>query len=542
MATSNAIRWVDLDPAKIEDIISVLISRLHLEAQRIDGSGGDGGRDVQVPLESGLIIYEVKSFTGRLNNSRKGQIKRSLKKASSHDPRQWRLIMPLDVTPGELEWYNELKADYPFVGDFTRGRTWLDSELSRRPEIARYYTGDSNSEIVDFLREINREEAALANGIPDAIGRIKRVMSQLNEIDPHYTFGFHIAPDGNVKPEAHPRYPGAELDRPFVIKATFTFPKTPEGEAAKADFEDSIDYGVPVELPDDFIKSVEIDAPAGMGGKWSGGVFSLESAATPEPDGIRYSVVVTDAHGHPLAAIPLNLTKKFRGEKGAQIELCDLTGFFGIRSRLNVPERTARHTFSFEHREGVLPSALLPTLRFMVHLKAGNQWGLAVNDEITQLNILPDAFMSDIVQFGKYIAILAKLQEYTGFSFPIPEVLSDEDAGRLKLANYLIGGNELTTTWNKASITFTREGVERWRATTGTGAGQLRLQEDLYTEICGNHIYVGQVQKVIASVRTVELPDVDAAISDQDTFPVSLAPGDDATLKTKLLPREEEGF
>ncbi|MGA6221255.1 hypothetical protein ACPESV_13125 [Streptomyces umbrinus] len=542
MAASNVIHWVDLDPAKIEDIISVLISRLHPEAQRIDGSGGDGGRDVQVPLEDGLIVYEVKSFTGRLNNSRKDQIKRSLKKASSHDPTQWRLIMPLDVTPGELEWYNELKTDYPFVGDFTRGRTWLDSELSRRPEIARYYTGDSNSEIVDFLREINREEAALANGIPDAIGRIKRLMSQLNEIDPHYTFGFHVTPDGNVKPEVHPRYPGAELDRPFVIKATFTFPKTPEGEAAKADFEDSIDYGVPVELPDNFIKSVEIDAPAGMGGRWSGGVVSLESAAASEPEGIRYSVVVTDAHGHLLAAIPLNLTKKFRGKKGAQIELCDLTGFFGIRSRLNVLERTAEHTFSFEYREGVLPSALLPTLRFMVHLKVSNQWGLAVNDEITQLNTLPDAFMPDIVQFGKYISILAKLQEYTGFSFPIPEVLSDEDAGRLKLANYLISGNELTTKWNRAVVTFTREGVERWRATTGTGAGQLRLQEDLYTEICGNHIYVGQVQKVIASVRAEELPDVDAMISDQDTFPVTLTPGDDVTLKTKLLPREEGGF
>lgn len=185
---------------------------------------------------------------------------------------------------------------------------------------------------------------------------------------------------------------------------------------------------------------------------------------------------------------------------------------------------------------------LLPTLRFVAHLKVGNQWGLAVNDEVTQFNVLSDAFMSDLSEYGRYVAILAKLQEYTGFSFPIPEVLSDEDGKRLKLANYLINGNELTTKWDQARITFTREGVERWRATTGTDAGQLLVHEDFYTEICGNRIYVGQVQKIITSARANELPDIDAATLGEDAFPVIITPGSDATFKTKLLPREEEGF
>ncbi len=69
--TPNRVRWEDLEPGTYEDMVSVLISRLHPEAQRIDGSGGDGGRDVQMPTDDGLVIFELKSFTGRMNPSRR---------------------------------------------------------------------------------------------------------------------------------------------------------------------------------------------------------------------------------------------------------------------------------------------------------------------------------------------------------------------------------------------------------------------------------------------------------------------------------------
>ncbi|MFI0764571.1 hypothetical protein ACH4TQ_06540 [Streptomyces sp. NPDC021218] len=542
MAVPNAVRWADIDPAKIENIISVLISRIHPEAQRIDGSGGDGGRDVQVPLADGLVIYEVKSFTGRLDKSRRSQIKKSLKNASAHNPKHWHLVMPLDMTPKELDWYADLKSEYAFVSHFTRGKTWLDSELSRRPEISRYYTGDSNSEIVNYLREIREEEAALPNGVPDAVDRIKRLISRLNEVDPHYVFGVHVGPDGAVKTEAHPRYPGAELDRPVVIKAKFAFPKTPEGEAAASGFMESIDYGVPTELPGDFVHSIEVDAPAGMGGTWPGGTFSIGAASAQEPDGQRYSAVIADTHGHLQAAIPLRLLNRFRGGKGAQIQFGDITGFFGISARLNVAEKTAAYTFSFEHREDTLPSALLPTLRFLTHLKAGNQWGLAVNNEVAQLHSLTDAFMPELAEYGRYISALATLQDFTGFSFSIPEILPDEDGRRLKLAIHLIEGKEVVSKWDEASITFTKEGAERWRATTGTNPGQLLLHEDFYADICGNSIYVGQVRKHIASARVDELPEIGPGAPKTDTFPVRLIPGDDATVRTTLVPREREEF
>lgn len=58
----NRVQWESLEPGTYEDMVAVLISRLNPSAQRIDGSGGDGGRDVQVPTDDGLTGYEIKCF------------------------------------------------------------------------------------------------------------------------------------------------------------------------------------------------------------------------------------------------------------------------------------------------------------------------------------------------------------------------------------------------------------------------------------------------------------------------------------------------
>ncbi len=56
MNSSNRVHWESLSRETYEDMVAVLISRLHPDAQRIDGSGGDGGRDVQIPADDGLVI------------------------------------------------------------------------------------------------------------------------------------------------------------------------------------------------------------------------------------------------------------------------------------------------------------------------------------------------------------------------------------------------------------------------------------------------------------------------------------------------------
>jgi hypothetical protein len=61
-----SLRWEDLEPQKYENMVSVLLSRLHPDSQRIDGKGGDGGRDVQIVHTGDGSIDGGRFYRGRL--------------------------------------------------------------------------------------------------------------------------------------------------------------------------------------------------------------------------------------------------------------------------------------------------------------------------------------------------------------------------------------------------------------------------------------------------------------------------------------------
>jgi hypothetical protein len=61
-----------LSPDQYEDMVSVLLSRLR-QTRRVDGTGGDEGRDCYFPGEDGADAYELKSFTGRMTPARRGK-------------------------------------------------------------------------------------------------------------------------------------------------------------------------------------------------------------------------------------------------------------------------------------------------------------------------------------------------------------------------------------------------------------------------------------------------------------------------------------
>lgn len=69
--------------AEFEILVGVLLSRLHLESQRIDGQGGDGGRDVELQIEGKLELFESKFFPDRVSKEkgRRKQVERSLARA-----------------------------------------------------------------------------------------------------------------------------------------------------------------------------------------------------------------------------------------------------------------------------------------------------------------------------------------------------------------------------------------------------------------------------------------------------------------------------
>ena len=137
--------------------MSVLLSRLR-QARRVDGSGGDGGRDCYFPDEHGTDAYELKSFTGRMDQAQRRQVERSLARAMKTEPAHLDAGRAHRPDPGgaavvrlpgcrraaQLEWL---------------GKTWLEEQLAQFPDIPRYFSGAAE-EVIRILAEISRRGRA----------------------------------------------------------------------------------------------------------------------------------------------------------------------------------------------------------------------------------------------------------------------------------------------------------------------------------------------------------------------------------------------
>jgi hypothetical protein len=231
-------------PGTYEDMVAVLLSRL-FQAHRVDGSGGDGGRDCYFSDEHGTDAYELKSFTGRMTSSRRQQVKRSLQRALGSNPRSWTLIVPINPTPAEQRWFDALRKATSAELEW-RDKTWLEDQLARFPDIIRYFSGASD-EVVRILREVAREDA-LPDDAAGLAQRLEGSVRRLNEIDPYYRFAFGVV-DGATTVTASPRYPDASRDRPIQVTASLRFDDSPASQEIRSALEDFLNYGTPVRIP-----------------------------------------------------------------------------------------------------------------------------------------------------------------------------------------------------------------------------------------------------------------------------------------------------
>ena len=184
-------RWEDVGHEKYEDMVSVLLSRLYPDARRIDGKGGDGGRDVQIAdARDGSImgVFQLKGFTGRVGRSQRRQIERSLERAAELNPAKWTLVVPIDPNPTELKWFDGMRSKYGFPLDWC-GKTWLDEKMAAYRDIHRYFLEGAKDEVYELLRELgNEEEKARVVDVAGAAARMEKLHERLNQIDPHYLY------------------------------------------------------------------------------------------------------------------------------------------------------------------------------------------------------------------------------------------------------------------------------------------------------------------------------------------------------------------
>ena len=527
-----SIPWEDLSRQKFEDMVSVLLSRLHPDSQRIDGKGGDGGRDVQiVHTGDGSIIdaFELKSFTGRMGDVQRPQVKSSLNRVAGLTPSRWTLVVPIDPTPGELEWFCRLGKGYSFPLEW-RGKAWLDEKMAAHTDIRRYFLEDANAEVVQLLRELNKEQAIVTDA-NDAMGRVRVLHERLNEIDPYYRYELATVTgtannwpsdvvfsvrQGDVRVDAYAKYRGAVKDRPVSIIAKVTV--GPEDQPIL----EPLGYGLASTIPHHMISSLTVDLPSGLGGKFSGGEFNIFPADTEIDDPIILSLRVM-AEDMVVSSYPVQLKEHTSGPRGSVFTGTDSTGWLTMRLTINVVDEDVEAEFRVIPQSG-MPKTLVPLFQWLDafqparHLNIRWPEGFEAHSEISR----PFWTEGSPVRF---IEALADLQEHAGVYSDVPLSLSEEEAQQIATIAALMRGDTIELTWKALTLNLGQLGPEVKELVNG-GAQALLVYEDISVELEGVKTPIGRVQTHIPSARLADLESVRRSLASGVVPSLRLVPGD----------------
>ena len=507
--TPSRVIWKDLDHPTYEDMVAVLINRLYPSVERIDGSGGDGGRDVQLRTDDGLIIFQLKSFTGRMDRRRRPKVEESLRRAVQHHPVRWRLVVPIDPTPGESEWFDRIVAEYPFESRWL-GKTWLDSEMAAKPEIARYYAHGQRyelSELFDLLKSINAEPPPLHGGIiGEAARRVSGIMQALNETDPHYVFGLSAQTDGRVSVSIVPRYRGAERDRPVPGRIRFEFPDTAEGAEVQQGLLESLEYGTRVTIPSRFVAGLDLDIPAGLGTTLTGDLV-LGPSDTGHADDVIMLLKVLDRNETAMAQLPLDAEQVTAGARGGRVLLRDKSGALTIEARFDVTNRSLRLRWTYTQPDTYLPLELMPAARFLAALESGDRLAVEFDGETIASESISlmdaDELAGEAVWFAEVLGYLVNVQLKTGVYFRVQGDLTPDEVDTIATASRLLNGDDVTGTWDSVEITVLPEGITAvTEALDGTSAiPEIQVAADMSISVQRQTIPIGRAVRVLKSAR-----------------------------------------
>ena len=366
-------------------------------------------------------IFQLKKFTGRMNGGRRGQVKSSLKKAAQRNPVAWHLVVPIDPTPGEEDWFEGLRREYDFPMHWD-GKTWLDAQMAERPFIRRYFLTDERDRVIELLTQLNGEKAAIED-VHAGAERMKALAARINELDPYYRFDIAIR-NNDVTIGVVPKYEGAELDHPISVKMNLAFPDTDEGRAVLKDVQDSMDYGSPVEVEGQFVQSFTLDGPAGFGGTFTeGGAFKFGPPQPRETWEMPFELRAVTSEGVQVAALPITLTERTAGLRGAIVRGSDRPGTFTVEMQANVETRRMDFRFQFSATSDHYPHDLLPALGFMRGAVPPNMIEVLVGPD--RLPLGPAVTAPDVVTpepgYIRLVEELARLRVRPGRSSRCPQ-------------------------------------------------------------------------------------------------------------------------
>ena len=477
-----------MSPDLTEQLIGVMLCREYPRALRVRPSQGDGGIDVMVPIEDGRTdIYQVKYFPTSLNNSRKGQIRKSLRRITENTSvavRNWYLTLPLNPSNSERSWFDTATRGAPFKCDWF-GLDRVESLAAAYPDVVDYYVRNGRDQLDRSIADLR----SLAGLMRPAAGQflepadlaepLTALYGLLNRDDPHYRYEFEVGrlrpmeelaerPDlvasvsagtGDVAVTHHvyARYDMATQDAPIAISFQVNEEDldTTSGEA----WQRALRFGTPVELT---ARNVTAGLPGGLGDTVELAQMQIGPALNPTVGPYKIRLGVLDPAGLLLADAVIDMQPVTQGlAGGTRAHGTELGGSFEFEVLIAPPDEPSPSLsmrFSPLSPAGKAPAALERGTRFLAEIHQPNR--LVVGPEYGPLlgnpTDLPQAEAPISPAFAELIDALAVLQNDILASLVVPdlEALDPESRWQILRAAALVRGETVRDTWSDQVIEF----------------------------------------------------------------------------------------
>ena len=528
------IRWEDVGHEKYEEMVSVLLSRLYPDARRIDGKGGDGGRDVQIAdARDGSImgVFQLKGFTRRVGRSQRHQIERSLERAAELNPAKWTLVAPIDPNPAELRWFDSLRAKYGISLDWC-GKTWLDEKMAAHRDIQRYFLEGAKDEVYELLRELGKEEEkARVVDVAGAAARMEKLHERLNEIDPHYVYVMGMMGPGatllssnallavrlgDVRVEVYPRYRDATRDRPISLNFSVAL------GAEDTEILEALEYGKEVNLPSRVLKGVTMDAPGGLGRDLDVGDLSLWPVDTELGERVALSLDIMDGDDL-LISCQLDFTKRTSGPSGSIYSGTDSSGWLELDLKVNLVDQELEGRFSWTAQRG-MPRAVLPVLRWIEACRPPHSLRIRWPEGPDLLSEIENPLGGD-ASWIEVVEAVAYVQERTGIYREMPVEMTEDEAKEALRFAALLKGETVDFTWKPFRLNVARWGPEHDDLVARESSAFI-FEYEVGWEFDGTLYGIGRIRNYIASALLADVESVRQELADGMVPVLRFEPGE----------------
>ncbi len=361
-----------------------------LVARAVDGRGGDGGIDIDIrerATDHVVRIFQLKhfpqGFSGDRKTVRRRQIRESFQRAMDHNPREWTLITPGNLTPDEREYVRSLGGGTP-VEVTVWGAAELDGMLAEHPDLADYA---ERSSLRTALDRVGRSSATLAT-TDDLVAEARRVHAHSEAWSPYWRPAVSFE-DG--RPIV--RYEALREDSSTREPLHYSFAFVWEGNEKLRDaFSDALDFGVTerLELPPEVVTKMRRVGPEWFSGETGAGTLVLGPGTSLHTPG---RVTCVSADGRNLASRRASIERTAVGQRGgtAVITIAD-----GMRVIMQMTKDTGGGTLRFaSDSAGLSGTAVRDQFRFLEALSDSSHLRLSFEGSESDLAMSGEHFLPD---------------------------------------------------------------------------------------------------------------------------------------------------